>query len=260
MRSLAELFSLNGRVALVTGASRGLGQAFAAALAEAGADLVIACRHLAELEETAAAVRALGRQVLPLEADIRSEAAVRDMVGRAVERFGRIDVLVNNAATERQNVPPEQTTLESWSEVIDVNLNGQFLCAREVGKVMIPRRAGKIINLASMSGMVINRHFHGGSYDVSKAAVVGLTKALAAEWAPHNINVISLAPGYYGTAPNLRWFQSNPEIHRKVLELIPMGRLGDMRELAALVVVLASDVSNYMTGSTVLIDGGYTLW
>jgi gluconate 5-dehydrogenase len=258
--SLAELLSLRGRVALVTGASRGLGQAFAETLAEAGADLVIVCRHLAELGPTAEAVQAHGRRVLALEADIRSEAAVRAMVGRAVERFGRIDVLVNNAGAERQNLPPEQTSLESWKEVLDVNLNGQFLCAREVGRVMIPRRAGKIINLASISGMIVNRHFHGGSYDVSKAAVVGLTKALAAEWAPYNLNVIGLAPGYYGTAPNLRWFQSNPEIHRKVLDLIPLGRLGDIRELAALVAVLASNLSNYMTGSTVLIDGGYTLW
>ena len=125
--SLAELFSLGGRVALVTGASRGLGQAFAAALAEAGADLVIVSRHLAELEGTAVALRALGRQVLPLETDIRREDAVQAMVKHAVERFGRIDVLVNNAATERQNVPPEQTTLESWEAVIDTNLNGQFL-------------------------------------------------------------------------------------------------------------------------------------
>jgi NAD(P)-dependent dehydrogenase (short-subunit alcohol dehydrogenase family) len=258
--SLAELLSLEGRVALVTGASRGLGQAFAGALAEAGADLVLACRHLPELAGTEAQVRAHGRQALALEADIRREEAVRALVGRAVERFGRIDVLVNNAGTERQNLPPEQTSLESWKEVLDVNLNGQFLCAREVGKVMIPRRAGKIINLASISGQIVNRYFHGGSYDVSKAAVVGLTKALAAEWAPYNINVIALAPGYYGTAPNLRWFQSNPEIHRQVLSMIPLGRLGNLRELAALVAVLASDLSNYMTGSTVLIDGGYTLW
>ena len=260
MVSLADLLSLRGRVALVTGASRGLGQAFAGALAEAGADLVIVSRHLGELGETAGAVRAHGREVLSLEADIRQEEAVREMVTRTVERFGRLDVLVNNAGTERQNLPPEQTSLESWKEVLDINLNGQFLCAREVGKVMIPRRAGKIINLASMSGMVINRYFHGGSYDVSKAAVVGLTKALAAEWAPYNLNVIALAPGYYGTAPNLRWFQGNPEIHRQVLDLIPLGRLGDLRELAALLVVLASEVSNYMTGSTVVIDGGYTLW
>ena len=258
--SLSKLLSLEGRVALVTGASRGLGQAFAGALAEAGADLVIVSRHSAELGDTAAQVRAQGREVLGLEADVTREEQVAGMVAQAVERFGGIDVLVNNAASERQNLPPEETSLESWNGVMDTNVTGCFLCAREVGRVMIPRNRGKIINLASMSGMIINRHFHGGSYDVSKSAVVGLTKALAAEWAPHGINVIALAPGYYGTAPNLRWFESNPEIHRKVLDLIPLGRLGNIEELAALVAVLASDVSNYMTGSTLLIDGGYTVW
>ena len=125
---------------------------------------------------------------------------------------------------------------------------------------MIKQQRGKIVNIASISGQIINRYFHGGSYDVSKSAVVGLTRALAAEWAAYNINVNAIAPGYYGTAPNLKWFDTNPATQRKVLEMIPLGRLGNMEELAALVVVLASDVSNYMTGSVVLIDGGYTLW
>jgi NAD(P)-dependent dehydrogenase (short-subunit alcohol dehydrogenase family) len=258
--SLSKLLSLEGRVALVTGASRGLGKAFAEALAEAGADLVICSRHLPELSETAAGIRAFGREALALEADVTQEEQVAALVRQAAERFGRIDVLVNNAGTERHNVPPEETSLESWKHVIDTNVTGSFLCAREVGKVMIPRRRGKIINLASLSGIIINKHFHGGSYDVSKAAVVGLTKALATEWAPHGINVMALAPGYYGTAPNLRWFQGNPEIHRAVLDLIPVGRLGSIEELAALVAVLASDVSNYMTGCTLVIDGGYTVW
>ncbi|MBN1834671.1 MAG: glucose 1-dehydrogenase [Spirochaetales bacterium] len=258
--SLGKLLSLEDRVAIVTGASRGLGQGFASALAEAGAELVITSRHGGELEQTAEQVRAHGREALEVEADVTREEQVEAMVRRAVERFGRIDVLVNNAASERHNLPPEETPLESWSRVMDTNVTGYFLCAREVGKAMIPRKKGKIINVASISGSIINRHFHGGSYDVSKSAVVGLTKALAAEWAPHGINVIALAPGYYGTAPNRRWFDSNPEIHRKVLDLIPLGRLGDIEELAALVAVLASDVSNYMTGSTVVIDGGYTVW
>lgn len=258
--SLTELLSLQDRIAIVTGASRGLGKAFAAALAEAGAHLVIVSRHIDELEDTAATIRGYNRDVLALQIDITREDQVREMVAQTVERFGHIDILVNNAATERQNLPPEETTLENWSFVIETNLNGPFLCAREVGKVMMSQRHGKIINLASMSGMIINKYFHGGSYDVSKSAVVGLTKALAVEWAKYNVNVIALAPGYYGTAPNQKWFEANPEIYKQVIDMIPLKRLGKIEELAALVTVLASDVSNYMTGSTVVIDGGYTLW
>jgi NAD(P)-dependent dehydrogenase (short-subunit alcohol dehydrogenase family) len=257
---LQQMLSLAGKTAVVTGASRGLGQAFAVALAEAGADLVITSRHGAELRDTAAAVRAHGREALAIEADSADEAAVREMVDTAAAKFGRIDVLVNNAACERANLPPEQTTLESWQSVMRTNVDGPFLCAREVARVMIGQKRGRIINVASMSGQIINRYFHGGSYDVSKSAVVGLTKALAVEWAPHGITVNALAPGYYGTAPNLQWFQSNPEIHRKVLDLVPLGRLGTIEELAGLVVVMASDICSYMTGSTILIDGGYTLW
>ncbi|MBN2551747.1 MAG: glucose 1-dehydrogenase [Spirochaetales bacterium] len=257
---LHELLSLKDKIALVTGASRGLGQGFAAALAEAGAHLSIVSRHRDELTDTAERVKGYGREVLSLQVDVTREADVREMVAKTVERYGHIDILVNNAATERRNIPPEETSLESWSFVIDTNLNGPFLCAREVGKVMIPRKRGKIINIASMSGMIINRYFHGGSYDVSKSAVVGLTKALAVEWAKHNVNVIAVAPGYYGTAPNQKWFEANPEIRQRVIDMIPLNRLGKIEELAALVTVLASDVSNYMTGSTVVIDGGYTLW
>lgn len=257
---IAELLSLRDRVAIVTGASRGLGAAFAAALAGAGAHVVVTSRHAGELEAAAAAVRAHGREALAVESDVTSESEVRAMVERAVERFGRIDILVNNAAAERANVPPEETSLESWRSVMRTNVDGCFLCAREVGRVMIGQKRGRIINMASMSGQIINRYFHGGSYDVSKSAVVGLTRALATEWAPHNITVNALAPGYYGTAPNLRWFQSNPEIHAKVLDLIPLRRLGTIEELAGLVAVMASDICSYMTGSVIAIDGGYTLW
>ena len=134
------------------------------------------------------------------------------------------------------------------------------MCAREVGKVMIEQSKGKIINIASMSGYIINKHFHGGSYDISKAAVVALTRALAVEWAPYNINVFGVAPGYYNTEPNHQWFNENPEIRERVMDLIPLRRLGNIEELAGLVACLASDITNYMTGSTLLIDGGYTTW
>jgi NAD(P)-dependent dehydrogenase (short-subunit alcohol dehydrogenase family) len=258
--SLADMLSLSGQVALVTGASKGLGLAFASALAEAGADVAVACRHVGELGGATAAIRSHGRRALALEADVTNETQVRSMVDRTVKELGRLDILVNNAGAERVNVAIEEATLESWKAVMDTNVNGAFLCAREAGRAMIPRGRGKIINMASISGQIINKHFHGGSYDVSKSAVVGMTRALATEWAAHNINVVAIAPGYYGTEPNLHWFKSNPEIYDKVLDLIPLRKLGTISELAGLVVVLASDISNYMTGSVVYIDGGYMLW
>jgi gluconate 5-dehydrogenase len=257
---LKDLFSLQGKVALVTGASRGLGRAFAEALAEAGARMAVSSRHAAELEEVTEAVRGRGSETLAVTADITSESQVMELMHRVGERFGRLDILVNNAATERKNVPPEETSLEDWASVIEQNVTGMFLVAREAGKLMIPRKRGKILNLASVSGMIVNRYFHGGSYDVSKSAVVGLTRALAAEWAPYNITVNALAPGYYGTAPNLAYFDSNPALRDKVLDLIPLRRLGTIDELAALVVALCSDAANYMTGSVIVIDGGYTIW
>jgi NAD(P)-dependent dehydrogenase (short-subunit alcohol dehydrogenase family) len=255
-----DILSLRDRVALVTGASRGLGRAFAEGLAEAGAHVAVCSRHAAELEETVRAVRDRGREALAVETDVTSETQVAALMARISERFGKLDILVNNAATDRKNVPPEETSLASWSSVMQANLDGMFLCAREAGRLMIPRGRGRILNLASMSGMIINRYFHGGSYDASKSAVVGLTKALASEWAPHNITVNALAPGYYGTAPNRAYFDANTELRDKVLDLIPLRRLGTIEELAALVVALCSDACGYMTGSVIVIDGGYTVW
>ena len=259
-KSIQELISLEGKVAVVTGASRGLGSAFARALAEAGADVSLSCRHLAELEDTAGAVRALGRQALEIEADVTSPDQVRELVGLTVKRFGRLDVLVNNAGAMRINKPPEETTPEEWRFVIDTNVNGTFYCCREAALQMKKQQSGKIINLSSKSGFTVGRHFHGGSYDVSKAAIVMLTKALAVEWAPYNIRVNAIAPGYYDTQPNRDFFLNNPELCAKVVDLVPLKRLGDVGELAGLVVCLASDIANYMTGTTILIDGGYNIW
>ena len=255
-----ELIDLTGKVALVTGASRGLGSAFARALAEAGADLAVSCRHEGELRDTARTVREAGREVPELEADITRPDQVQQMVQSTVARFGRLDILVNNAGAMRINKPPEETTPEEWRFVIDTNINGTFYCCREAAIQMKKQQSGKIINLSSKSGFTIGRHFHGGSYDVSKAGIAMLTKALAVEWAPYNINVNALAPGYYDTKPNREFFVDNPELYKKVIDLVPLKRLGDIRELSGLVVCLASDISNYMTGTTILIDGGYNIW
>lgn len=257
---LSDMINLQDKVAIVTGASRGLGQAFAAALAEAGAHLVISCRHGSDLKETAGLVRRHKREVLELESDIAHEEQVAEMVDKTVEKFGRIDILVNNAASMRIDKPPEQTTLEEWKSVVDPNITGTFLCSREVAKVMIGQKAGKIINLSSVAAYDVLKYFHGGSYEVTKTAVVMLTKVLATEWAPYNINVNAIAPGYYNTLPNQRFLKKEPGLYDKVLDMIPLKKLGNIEELAGLVVVLASDIANFMTGSTIIIDGGYACW
>jgi NAD(P)-dependent dehydrogenase (short-subunit alcohol dehydrogenase family) len=181
---------------------------------------------------------------------------VRDVVAE----FGRIDILVNNAASMRVDKSPEDTSRAEWKSVMDPNVTGVFLCSREAAKVMKKQKSGKIINLSSVAGVKVLKYFHGGSYDVSKAAIIMLTRTLATELAPYNINVNAVAPGYYNTIPNQRFLKKEPGLYDKVLDLIPLRRLGDLKELAGLVVVLASDISNYMTGTTILIDGGYHCW
>ena len=258
--SLDKLVSVKDKVAIVTGASKGLGREFAIALAKAGAHVVITCRHKADLEETADKIRNLDLKVLTIESDITDEVQVQHMVDFTVGKFGRIDILVNNAGTERINKPPEETSLEEWNFVIHTNVTGPFLCSKAAAPVMKKQKKGKIINLSSKSGFTVGRYFHGGSYDVSKSAVAMLTKVLAVEWAPYNINVIGIAPGYYGTEPNRKFFIDKPDLYNKVIDLIPLGRLGNITELSGLVVCLASDITNYMTGTTILIDGGYNIW
>lgn len=257
---IQNMIDLKDKVAIVTGSSKGLGHAYARAFAEAGAHLVITCRHGTELKETADAIRKLGSEVLEVESDISVESQVKELVHKTEITFGRIDILVNNAAAGLINIPLEENTLGDWSLVINKNINGTYLCCREVANVMMKQKKGKIVNIASISGFIINKYFHGGSYNVSKSAVVMLTKACAVEWAPYNIQVNAIAPGYYNTEPNRKVFEKDPALHQKVLDMIPLGRLGNIDELAALVVCLSSDITNYMTGSTIIIDGGYTLW
>jgi NAD(P)-dependent dehydrogenase (short-subunit alcohol dehydrogenase family) len=199
-------------------------------------------------------------RLLVVPADIASEADVINLVAETLRWTGRLDVLINNAAAMRINKPPESTTLAEWRSVFDTNVTGAWLCCREAGKVMIGQQSGKIVNIASISGYIVNKYFHGGSYEVSKAALIMLTKTLATEWAPYNISVNAIAPGYYDTQPNRDFFAKEADLHQRVLDMIPSRRLGNLDELADLVLVLASDTANYMTGSTITIDGGYTLW
>lgn len=251
---------LDQQTAIITGGGTGIGRVIARHFHAAGAFVVLCGRREEVVRQAAAEIAADGERVLAMRTDITSEDDVRQMVARTMERTGRIDVLVNNAATSRVNKPPEETSLDEWKFVIDTNVTGPWLCAREVGRVMIEQRRGRIINIASMSGQIINKYFHGGSYEVSKAAVLMLTKALATNWAQHNIKVNAIAPGYYDTEPNRKFFINDPVLYEKICGLIPAGKLGDLEELGRLALYLASPEVDYMTGATITIDGGYTAW
>ena len=246
-------FSLEGKNALVTGASRGLGQAMACALAEAGADVVCASSLPGGTDETADRIRRLGRLAWQVHADLSDSTAVASMARAAEEHAGRIDILVNNAGTIRRH-PATDYPRDDWEHVIETNLNAVFDLCKHFGRRMVERRSGKIINVASLLS------FSGGitvpAYTASKHAVAGLTKALANEWAAHNVQVNAIAPGYFRT-DNTQALQDDPERSGAISARIPAGRWGDPEDLGGAVVFLASDASNYVNGHVLVVDGGW---
>jgi NAD(P)-dependent dehydrogenase (short-subunit alcohol dehydrogenase family) len=257
-RSAGDPFNLSGRVAVVTGGGRGIGVAIVETLAQAGAAVAIAELSAEAGERAAAALRAAGRSALAIETDVRDPERVDEMVEQVVRRFGRIDILVNNAGIAR-NTPAEATTNEEWREILDVNLHGVFWCCRAVGSHMLARGSGAIVNLASMSGTIVNKPQPQAAYNVSKAAVVMLTKSLAAEWAARGVRVNSVSPGYIETEMT-RTGLATPAWRSTWLEMTPMGRLGQPVEIARAVWFLASDASAFATGTDLIVDGGYTAW
>ena len=250
---MQELFNLEGRVAVVTGASRGLGRAMAIGLAGAGADIVAIASARENVTQTVAEVEALGRQCKAL--GCRQDD--RDEVFRAVEEsiaaFGKVDILVNNAGTIRR-APAEDFTDEDWAAVMDTNLNGVFQFCRGIGRHMLERKQGKIINIASLLS------FSGGitvpAYAASKGGVMQLTKALANEWANRGIQVNAIAPGYFAT-DNTEALRADAERNDSILARIPTGRWGEAEDLQGAVVFLASDASNYVNGHILTVDGGW---
>ena len=251
--SNSPLFSLDDRIALVTGGARGIGFASAQALKEHGAKVVIIDIN-AELGQQAA--QKLGSDFIA--ADLTKSDQVRQAVGSIVEKYGRIDVALNNAGIA-VNVPSEECSDEDWLRVININLNAVFYCCREFGKVMLQQGRGSIINLASMSGVISNTPQPQSAYNASKAGVILLTKSLAGEWAKRGVRVNSISPGYIGTEMT-KLGMSQSDWYQRWLEFTPMGRLGEPQEVANVVVFLASDASSYFTGSNLLVDGGYTAW
>jgi NAD(P)-dependent dehydrogenase (short-subunit alcohol dehydrogenase family) len=251
--TVLDLFRLDGKVAIVTGASRGLGVAFAQALAEAGADVVLGARRVDRLEETAGLVRAARRQVLTVATDVADPEQCQALVDAAMAHFGRVDVLVNNAGIGTA-VPATRETPEQFRSVIDVNLNGAYWMAQACGRVMQP--GSSIINISSVLGLTTSG-LPQAAYSASKAGLIGLTRDLAQQWTGRKgIRVNALAPGFFESEMT---DQYPPGYLESQEPRIPMGRKGDPRELAATAVWLVSDAGGYVTGQALAVDGGMTI-
>jgi NAD(P)-dependent dehydrogenase (short-subunit alcohol dehydrogenase family) len=251
-----DAFDLSGKVAIVTGGNTGLGEAFVRALTDVGARVAIAARGHEQSENVARAVAAAGRQAIVVDVDVTQPAQVERMVTEVTATLGPIDILVNNAGLCIHR-PALEVTPEEWHAVFAVNVHGLWSCAQAVGRQMVARRTGTIINIGSISAMIVNRPQMQPAYNASKAAVHQLTRSLAAEWAPFNVRVNALAPGYVKTAMAP---VDRPEFRRHWIEDAPMQRYALPDELGPTLVYLASDASRFMTGSVLVIDGGYTLW
>lgn len=256
MSGVEELFGLTGRVAVVTGASSGLGVGFAKALAQAGAHLVVAARRVDRLESLAAELAKGGVEVLPVACDVTDASQVEALKDTCLERFGKVDILVNNAGVT-EIAPAEQDTDESFLRVVEVNLNGVFYCAQRFGRVMLEAGRGSIINIASIFGLVGSGSIPQAAYVASKGAVVNMTRELGAQWARRGVRVNAIAPGWFASEMTGEMFadeRSMKWLRRKT----PIGRPGGAEELAGALIFLASDSSSYVIGQTIAVDGGWT--
>jgi NAD(P)-dependent dehydrogenase (short-subunit alcohol dehydrogenase family) len=245
---------------LITGGGTGIGFSLAKRFHREGASVVICGRREDILKKAVEKISTQNERITYVPADISKEEDIKNLIEQTVKWTDRLDILINNAGAMRINKSPQETSLEEWKSVIDTNINGTFLCCREAAKIMIKQKRGRIINISSMSGTIVNKYFHGGSYEVSKAAINMLTKVLAIEWAPYNISVNAIAPGYYDTKPNRDFFKTEPGLFKKVTELIPQRHLGNLEELCDFVFSISTTAANYLTGTVIPIDGGYTLW
>lgn len=243
---------LKGCVAIVTGAGRGLGREFAVAMAGAGAAVTVAARTRAQLDALAAEVTAAGGQALACPTDVRDEDSVERMVAATIETFGRVDILVNNSGIVASTALLDQS-LEEWQAVFDTNVRGYFLATRAVGRHLVAQGSGKIVNIASNFALMgVANH---AAYSASKAAICGFTRAMAIEWARHNVQVNALAPGYFATDLNASLRADAAAVDR-VVRAIPARRMGVPGELTSWLLLLASEASDFMTGEVIVIDGG----
>jgi NAD(P)-dependent dehydrogenase (short-subunit alcohol dehydrogenase family) len=250
-----SIFDLSGKAAIVTGGGRGLGRTMALALADVGANVVISDIIINQAEYVAKEIIKKNIRSLAIKVDVTKPKEVQRMVSQVMKHFRRIDILVNNAGI---NIiaPAESFGLKDWDKVLSINLKGVFLCAQAVGKVMIKQRKGKIINIASIAGMVGTPH-HAVAYNSSKAGVINLTRALAIEWGKYNINVNAIAPGIIETDLTRKRLE-NKKYYKYWTDRTPLGRIGKPEDLIGALIYLSSETSDWLTGHTIVVDGGYT--
>ncbi len=249
-----EVFSLEGKVAVVTGASRGFGKAIAVGLAEAGADVVLAARTESALKEVAGAIEAIGRKALPVPTDMSSKEAIDDLAAKTIETYGKVDILVNNAGLG-DNLPFLKIPEEEWDRILDVNLKGYFLATQAFGQHMFAAKSGRVINISSaMAEQPLPYLAH---YAASKGGINSMTKSLAQEWAGRGITVNAIAPSYFETDMT-EASRENEHANALIMSNTPLNRYGKVEELIGLVVYLSCDNSSYMTGAVIPLDGGWT--
>ncbi|WP_342431582.1 SDR family oxidoreductase [Neobacillus sp. FSL H8-0543] len=254
--NVKELFDLSGKTAIVTGGSRGIGEQIAFALAESGANIVVCSRKLEDCEVTSSRVRELGVQSLALKCDVSNPEDVNNVVEETVNKFGTIDVLFNNSGAT-WGAPLEEMPLDKWNKVISVNLTGTFLMSQAVGKVMISQKSGKIINISSIGGLggISEELMDAVGYNASKGAIITFTKDLAVKWGKHNINVNSIAPGFFLTKMSKSTIESKKAL---ILANTPLNRTGSEHDLKGAALFLASKASDFVTGTVLVVDGGFS--
>jgi len=257
--SVNDLFDLTGKVAIVTGASKGLGKAISIGLAKAGANIVAISRDLPAVTQTANDVKELGKEALPLKVDVTQKEDLEKMIEQTIKKFSKIDILVNSAGLLKIG-SSEEMRKEEFDQLINVNLNGLFLCSQAVGKQMIKQRSGSIINIAAIpiAGIANQSSFPAAvAYDSSKGGVIHLTKALAVEWAKYGVRVNAISPGSFETHLT-KDFLTNPEIMDLIKRIVPMQRSAKPAEITGTAIFLASQASSYVTGHVLVVDGGWT--
>jgi len=241
---------MEGKVALITGGGRGIGKEIALRFAKEGIDIALCDVNLEDARKTAEEIEGLGRKVIAFNTDVTNSTQVQDMIDKILDKFSKIDILINNAGITRDNLILRMTE-EEWDRVISVNLKGTFLCTKMVSKVMLKQRSGKIVNIASIIGIMGN--VGQSNYAASKAGIIGLTKSVAKELAPRGICVNAIAPGFIKTDMTLRL---PDDVKNKMLSMIPLGRFGEARDVAELALFLSSENSSYITGQVIQVDGG----